>query len=221
MTVKKLYSKESVRAIDQLVIARGVPGYNLMQRAGQAAFDMLLSRWPQIKKVLIFCGVGNNAGDGYVLALLLLKKDIVVDVVQVGTAAKFKNDALTAYTDFLHAGFKPSQWDKNVKYAAEIVVDALFGTGLNSPVQGEYLDVVNYINQQQQPVLALDIPSGLDANTGMPLGVAVHAAVTITFIAYKMGLFVGDAKQYCGEVILNDLGINPSEYQGINPELEV
>lgn len=221
MTVKQLYSKESVRAIDQLVISHGTSGYSLMQRAGKAAFDVLVSMWPQTKKVLIFCGIGNNAGDGYVLARLLLEASIEVDVLQIGDTYKFKDDALTAYSDFLHTGAKPSRWNKNTSYDAQIIIDALFGTGLNSSLEGDYFDVVDYINQQYQPVLALDIPSGLDANTGMPLGIAVHADVTITFIAYKKGLFFGDAKQYCGTVILDEIGVNPLDYQGIAPDLEI
>lgn len=219
MTVKNLYSRESVRAIDQLVLARGLPGSSLMQRAGQAAFDVLISMWPQTKKALIFCGIGNNAGDGYILARLLLEAGISVDVIQVGATDKFKGDALIAYNDFLYTGSKPLQWDNNAAYDAEIIVDALFGTGLNNALKGDYFDVVKYINTRRLPVLALDIPSGLDANTGLPLGIAVHADVTVTFIAYKIGLFIGDAKQYCGKIVLDELGVNPSEYQGIRPEL--
>lgn len=221
MTVKRLYSRESVRAIDQLVISRGTLGYSLMQRAGQAAFDVLISIWPQTTKVLIFCGTGNNAGDGYVVAQLLLAAGISVDVVQVGNADKFTGDALTAYANFLRTGVKLLQWDKSCHYEAQIIIDALFGTGLNSQLQNDYFDVVTYINQQHLPVLALDIPSGLDANTGMPLGIAVHADVTVTFIAYKIGLFMGDAKQYCGKVILDELGVKPEDYEGISPELEI
>jgi NAD(P)H-hydrate epimerase len=217
MTVKQLYSRESVQAIDRMIISRGLPGPSLMQRAGQAAFDVLVAKWPQTKKVLIFCGVGNNAGDGYVLARLLVDANIAVDVVQVGATDKFKSDALTAYNNYLNTNSKPLQWDKNNVYNSQIVVDALFGTGLNSPLHEEYYDVVNYINQQHLPVLSLDIPSGLDANTGLPLGIAVHADVTVTFIAYKKGLFLGEAQQYCGEIVLDELGVNPRDYQEIVP----
>ncbi len=201
----KLYTREEARAIDQKLIKQGIPGYELMSRAGASATKELLTKWPDTKSVIIFCGFGNNAGDGFIVASLLKDANIKVKVISIGDIAKFTADALLAYQSAVKSNVPIEAWDSNTKYSADIFVDALLGTGLNKPIKGAVLDCVNYINSQTVPVLSIDIPTGLDANTGIPLYIAIHANVTVTFIVLKKGLFTDIATQYCGKIILAPL----------------
>ncbi len=202
---KQLFTREQARAKDQELISGGIPGYELMTRAGEAAVQCLEAKWPDAKRMVIFCGLGNNAGDGYVIARICVLAGHDVLVIQVGSTEKLSGDALTAYQDAVAVGLIIKPWDVQEKYTADVFVDALLGTGLNQPIEGDILQVVYFLNSHNTSVLAVDIPTGLDANTGLPLGDAVRADVTVTFIVYKQGLFSGKAENYCGEVVLAKL----------------
>jgi NAD(P)H-hydrate epimerase len=218
---KLLYSRESVQAIDKHVIANGLPGIELMQRAGNAALKILLQYWANPCSVLIYCGFGNNAGDGYILARLLHQKSINVTVIMVGSADKLQGDALTAFHMAQDAKVNMVPFANTQKFQPSLIVDAMFGTGLQRDITGDFYNAIAAINAQQIPVLALDIPSGLDANLGIPLGIAIKATVTITFIAYKVGLFRAAAPEYCGTILLDTLAIPPSSYPNIEPECQI
>ena len=202
-----LYRAEQVRAMDRYAIDRlGIPGIELMWRAGTAAFGALQARWPAVRTVSVVCGSGNNGGDGYVVARLALEAGLDVRVYPVSPVSGLRGDALLAYQDYRVTGgpvldFVPADFE-----GAEVLVDALLGTGLDREVTGLYRDVISGINRFKGGVLAVDIPSGLHADTGSPLGIAVKADVTVTFIGLKQGLFTGEGLEYCGEVVFDDLG---------------
>jgi NAD(P)H-hydrate epimerase len=207
----EVYSAASVRAMDRHAIERaGIAGYTLMQRAGAAALAMLRRHWPSARGIAILCGAGNNAGDGYVLARLARAAGIAVRVAAVTEAAKLSGDAARAFSDFARDGGNAETFGASSLAEAEVVVDALLGTGIDRPVQGAFHDAIEAVNRARAPVLALDIPSGLDADTGMPQGAAVRATRTVTFVAPKAGLFLGESPDYVGVLELASLDV-PAE----------
>ncbi len=203
-----LYSTQQVRALDALAIeSRGIAGYTLMQRAAQAALHCLRARWPGAQRLTIVCGPGNNGGDGYVLARLARAAGLLVTVLAASPAERLRGDARKAAEDWLTTGGEALPFAPERLANAEILVDALLGTGLRGAVREDAAMLIREINASGRPVLALDVPSGLDSDTGAPLGDAVRADCTITFVALKTGLFVGDGPQFAGSVCFDDLAI--------------
>ncbi len=221
--VNQLYSVEQTRELDRVAIQQqGIAGIELMRRAGQAVFDQMLQRWPENSHISVFCGAGNNAGDGYVVARLALAKGFSVDVCSLVEPERLKGDAKTAYMDFIAAGGQYLSFDPQAPLPANtVIVDALFGTGLDRPLCGEFFSAVEQINQSNCPVIAVDIPSGIQGDTGCVMGAAVKADVTVSFIGLKQGLFTGDAIDYCGRLVFSSLNIPPAVYQGIRPSAQL
>jgi len=202
-----VYTIEQVRELDRLAIQdQGIPGYVLMERAAAALFAAIIEHYPKARSMCIVCGSGNNAGDGYVLARLAKQANWQVFVVAVVTPASIQNDAQTAYQDYLNSGGKVAFFTGDLPLT-DILVDALFGTGLTRTLQGQFAAAVEAMNAYPNPVIAVDIPSGLNGNTGQPLGVAVKAALTVTFIGLKQGLLTGQARDYVGDLVLADLAL--------------
>lgn len=193
----------------------GIPGIELMERAGAAAFALLQAAWPAARHIAVFCGAGNNGGDGYVIARLARERNMNVSLYQVGDHSKLKGDALTAARRLLELDVKVMAWEPGAGLDAEtdIVVDALLGTGLRGEVRSHYRQAIEAINESGIPVLAVDIPSGLQADTGAVLGVAVRADQTLCFIAMKQGLYTGLAAGYVGTLHFADLGVPPEVRQ--------
>lgn len=207
--VEQIYSAKQVAQLDRQTIAAGTPGYELMCRAGAVAFDVLVKRWPDARRVWIFCGAGNNAGDGYVLARLLSERGYECQVAALIDPDQLKNEARDAWLDFVQAGGSvESSWDG--LSAADVAVDALLGTGLDRDLTGQFAAAVEAINQHPQPVLSLDIPTGLHADTGAVMGHGVQATVTVSFVGLKIGCFLGQAPACVGDLVFNDLGIPES-----------
>ncbi len=209
-----LFTAANVRELDRIAIEdHNIPGLTLMQRAGTAAFELLCDTWSDAKKIVVVCGFGNNAGDGYVLAKLAYYAELVVDVFQFGDVTRLKGDAKTSYEEYIKTG-QTIFSNSNVDFKQyDLVVDALLGTGLDREVTGEFKRLIDRINQSTRPVLALDIPSGLNADTGQPLGAAIVADKTISFIGMKQGLFTGMAADHVGEMSFSDLQVPESVYQ--------
>lgn len=208
---QSLYRAQDLRELDRIATEEmGIPGYTLMTRAGNAAFRLLRRTWPRARNVVVVCGIGNNGGDGFVMARLAHEGGAQVEVLLLGEAALLRGDARRACEAMLKAGvqvssFVPERWPD-----ADVVVDALLGTGLDREVSGLHREAITLINRQQAPVLSLDIPSGLHADSGNALGVAVRATKTVTFIGLKQGLFTGQGPDYGGEITFDDLEV-PSE----------
>ena len=188
----------------------GIPGIELMQRAGQCAFDLIIQTWPDARSIGVFCGAGNNGGDGYVIARLALQYGLVVKLVALTTVEHLKGDALTAAKHYIDAGGVVGQFDDQSWQACDVLVDSLLGTGLDRDVGGDYKPVIEAINVSQIPMLAVDIPSGLHADRGCVMGVAVQAQQTATFIGLKQGLFTGMAADYCGNIHYYSLDVPDS-----------
>ncbi|WP_235594674.1 NAD(P)H-hydrate dehydratase [Paraglaciecola hydrolytica] len=182
--------------------------FDLMQRAGAGAFKHLLERYPLATKLIVLVGWGNNAGDGYILANLAHQHGLCVELACADPARILTGDALLAQQLCLQAGLQLVSWQQVDCSKADVLVDALLGTGLRGEIRPLMQNIIEHLNQVTVPILSLDLPSGLDADTGSPMPVAVKAASTVSFVALKPGLVTGIAKTYCGELVLDELGIS-------------
>ncbi|NHO86236.1 NAD(P)H-hydrate dehydratase [Pseudoteredinibacter isoporae] len=202
---RALYTAEQVKALDQAAINElGIPGIKLMKRAGRAAFERLLQHWPETDSLTVYCGGGNNAGDGYVVAALAAQKRIAVDIVQLADPEKLPADAYTAYQFARQEGVIMAPFQEHGAIAGEVVVDGLLGIGASGAPRGDYAAAIRQINEAGKPVLALDIPSGLCADSGHAED-AVKADVTVCFIGLKRGLLTARGPKLCGRLYYHDL----------------
>jgi len=206
-----VYAALQVRAMDRHAIeADGIAGYTLMQRAGDAALEALRRAWPGAFQLTVICGAGNNAGDGYVLARLARAAGLQVNVCALVDPRRLTGDAARAHADFAAAGGHHAGFTGAGLAGTDVVVDALLGTGADRPVDGAMRDCIDAINAAGSPVLALDLPSGLDADTGLVHGAAIKATRTITFVALKTGLYLGEAPDHVGVLEFAGLGVPES-----------
>jgi hydroxyethylthiazole kinase-like uncharacterized protein yjeF len=216
-----LYSAAQVRALDAYAIEQlGVPGYTLMKRAGEAALRYLRSRWPTGYRVVIVCGSGNNGGDGYVLGRFAQAAGLTVTVLSATPPSSLKGDALLAYNDCVSSGARILPFAPALLAEGELIVDALLGTGLKSAIREELVPVVQAINSAGRPVLALDMPSGLDSDTGVAHGEAVRADCTVSFVGLKTGLVIGDGPEFAGTLYFDDLEVTAPAGPQFSPRLE-
>ena len=212
-----LYSTVIAREIDrQATIALGGDGYTLMQRAGQAAWRVLLQRWPQAQQLVVACGSGNNGGDGYVLARLALESGRRVRVVHPRGGGPRTPLAQRACSEYLGAGGRIELFPAPLD-GADVLVDALFGIGLEQAPREQWAALVQALDRAAAPVLALDVPSGIDADRGSAPGVAVHAQCTLQFIVGHAGLRTGPALEHGGELLLDTLGVDAAQFVDCTP----
>ena len=217
-------SRDEVRAVDAWAINElGVPGVVLMENAGRSCAELIKEKLSGIERprVCIFCGTGNNGGDGYVIARHLLNNGFDVIVAICGDRAKIRGDAKVNLDILEGLGHTVEEVLPKEAGAAErvcelaegagMIIDALFGTGLAGELRGGYKELVETINDQSRAVLAVDIPSGLDCDTGRPLGAAIKADYTVTFVAAKKGFANPAAEEYTGEVYIASIGIEPRQ----------
>ncbi|HSM68562.1 MAG TPA: NAD(P)H-hydrate epimerase, partial [Xanthomonadales bacterium] len=210
-----LHNAAGVRELDRRAIEQaGIAGETLMIRAGEAAFRRMQAHWPDCMQPAIVCGGGNNGGDGYVVALLALRAGLQPQVYATLSPADLTGDARTMADRALADGVPVTLLSQTRPDFSghDLIVDGLLGTGLSGPVRAGQAVLIDTINQSGLPVLALDIPSGLSADTGAPLGAAVQADVTVTFVGMKRGLLTGAGPALCGELYFEDLAI-PAEIQ--------
>jgi hydroxyethylthiazole kinase-like uncharacterized protein yjeF len=217
-------SRDEVRAFDAWAINElGIPGVVLMENAGRSCAELIKEKLAGVAnpKVCIFCGTGNNGGDGYVIARHLLNSGFEVVVVVCGDRGKIKGDA-KINLDILEGlgqiieqlNLKDGDIPRRVKtFAADanMLVDGLFGTGLSGQLSKEYKELIGSINGQNCPILAVDIPSGLDCDSGEPLGAAIRASYTVTFVAVKKGFRAAKAAAYTGEIFIASIGVEPAD----------
>jgi NAD(P)H-hydrate epimerase len=203
-----LYSAAQVRGLDASLIAAGTPGFELMQRAARATWRALVRQWPSASELSVLAGHGNNAGDGYLVAVLAQRAGWSVRVLAVGDPQRLQGDAALAHAEAVSENILIEPWTAQAELRG-IVLDALLGTGLTGEVRVPYADAIAAINACGLPVAAVDIPSGLCADTGRVLGAAVQADLTVTFIGLKQGLFTGDAADVVGDLVFNDLHADP------------
>ena len=199
-----LHDAAQVRALDARLMAAGTPGAVLMQRAAQAAWRALRRRWPQVRKLCVLAGPGNNGGDGYLLAAIARRAGWDVQVYSLADPARLRDAAAQAYAEACAQGVQVQPWHAEAVLDG-LLVDAMLGTGLAGELREPYASAVARINASGLPCLALDIPSGLCADTGRLWGAAVRADLTVTFIALKLGLFTGAGPDQVGELCFADL----------------
>ncbi len=212
----KLYTAAQVRELDRIAIKDfGIAGIELMSRAGNAVFRHMMIKWPQTQSVCVFCGPGNNGGDGYIVADLALAVGLKVTVYTLSDPKNLKDNALIAYRDFINSKGTVALYQEGDPVNADVIVDALLGTGLNKPVADTYAQAIRAINSSRAKVIAVDIPSGLNADTGSVMRGAVKADSTVTFIGLKQGLFTGWAAHYCGEIVYASLSVPDDVFQNV------
>lgn len=210
-----LYTAAQSRRIDAAALREmRDSGYALMERAGRAAYERLRQFWPLAESICVVCGPGNNGGDGWIVARLAKKTGLKVHVRLVGSIPVKGREAAEAHGAFVSAGGQWSAFDGCLP-EADLYVDALFGTGLHRPPEGLYLQAIEAL--AGKPVLAIDVPSGIDSDTGLALGSAVKAQRTISFITRKRGLLTGMAVDYTGILDFDDLNVPEMAYNEEKP----
>lgn len=210
-----LYTTAQVRAFDAAAIAGGIPGIELMERAARAALDALRQRWPQAQHLCVVCGPGNNGGDGFLLAALARAAGLRVDVL--ATTESSGGDAGLARARLTREGGSSAPASTSLP-DADVYVDALFGSGLNRAPSGDAARLIAALNGQRRPVLALDVPSGLDADTGVAFDPCVRAAACVCFVAWKRGLFTAHGAGQCGGRSLATLDIPADVFRRDAPD---
>src|SRR4030042_1170952 len=215
----KVATAEEMQELDRKAIETyRIPGIVLMENAGRGAADVISNFFPEIhkKKIAIIAGKGNNGGDGFVIARYLLNQGVYVRVYLLTDPKGLRGDAETNFSIFHPRKGEvisvPSSKDyikvKRDLEKFDILLDGIFGTGLDSEVRGYYREVIDHLNTLQRPIVAIDIPSGLDADTGKPLGTAVRASLTVTFGLPKIGHLIPPGLDYVGEKVkVIDIGI--------------
>jgi NAD(P)H-hydrate epimerase len=199
----RLISVSEAQKFDRLAQEKfGIPPMVLMENAGRSVAEEALKMLGKKKRVVVVCGVGNNGGDGFVAARHLLNAGKKVKVFIVGDEDKLKPDPRTNLdilrkikTRFIRALPK-----------TDLIIDAIFGIGLTSEVREPFFGVIDLMNRAKIPILAVDVPSGLDADSGKVLGAAIQAKRTVTFVAAKKGFYKLEGPKCCGKVIVKDIG---------------
>lgn len=213
-SLERVYTGTECREIDRIAIKElGIPGLRLMQRAARFAMTELLKRWPSPNSVSIICGTGNNAGDGYLLAVSLADKKIPVRVCQVGDPSRLRGDAKWAFDSAVNQGVDISE---DCDFESDVVVDALLGTGSKGAVRPPYAEAIRKINASSKSVVALDLPSGVDADTGgFLINEPVQANLTTCFVGRKLALLTGRARNVAGDIVHSALGIPEPAYEKV------
>ena len=201
-----MYTAEQVRRLDESAIeTHGIPGIDLMERAGRSVFESARKAFPSAQKWLIFCGSGNNGGDGYIVARRAREAGLSVDICALKSMDLLSGDAATAASRWREAGGETLSWPLSATASYDLLVDALLGTGLDRAPQGDYALAIELMNRSPAAVVAVDIPSGLNSDTGNVMGTATEADLTVTFIGRKRGLYTADGPDYAGAVQFSDL----------------
>jgi ADP-dependent NAD(P)H-hydrate dehydratase / NAD(P)H-hydrate epimerase len=212
--MRELLTSAEMAEADRLTMAAGVAGIELMENAGRAVADAVAARHPAGARVTVVAGPGNNGGDGFVAGRVLRERGYRVRLFLVGDASRLKGDAALAARRW------PAQTEAATPallVGAEVMIDALFGAGLDRPVQGAALDMIGAMNAAAQ-VFAVDLPSGINGTSGAVMGAAVNAAHTVTFFRRKTGHVLLPGRLYSGEIAVADIGIRSSVLDRIGPK---
>lgn len=199
-----LLSPDEMAAVDRAAAASGIDSYGLMEKAGQAVAASALRHFPEAGRYVVLCGPGNNGGDGYVAARALRQSGADVALFYLGDPGKLKGDAARAFADCPVAGTAISTY---LPQAGDVVIDAIFGAGLSRPVPDEVAVIISLVADARVPVIAIDLPSGVDGNSGQILGAAFQAERTITFMTRKPGHLLLPGRDLCGILEVFDIGI--------------
>jgi len=203
-----LYRAEQIKEFEGAAAeSAGLTLYDLMKAAGQACYQVFKAHFPDAGKVLVFTGQGNNGGDGYIFARLAKNAGLDVQLCQIGDPANLRHDAKRAKIAWQKAQGKIDKIEQANIGEADVIVDALLGTGLSGAMRPEFKSLIDKINLAGKAILSVDIPSGLNADSGALHNVAIKADATVTFVGLKQGLFTGAACDHCGQLYFSGLGI--------------
>ena len=208
-----LLTVSEMRAADAAAISSGIEGRALMERAGVAVAEAAIARWPG-RSVLVLCGPGNNGGDGFVAARRLRDAGAPVRLALFGERHRLAGDAAEAARDWARPSAAPSA---DLLNESDFVIDALFGAGLDRPLEGAPLARIEAISARRLDCLAVDVPSGLAGDSGEILAAAAPAKLTVTFCRAKPGHYLLPGREYCGELIVADIGISDAIVEGLAP----
>lgn len=210
---KALFTAEQSRRLDQIAIV-DYQQSDLMQRAGAFAFKCLKSQFVKPKKIAVFCGKGNNGGDGFVLAELANKEGIDIQLITMCDIKCLEGDALLAAQSCLSSGVRPQRFNEQLSIDSncELIVDALLGTGINGQIKAPFAQAISLINEYPAPVIAIDMPSGLSSDTGVASKPCVIADLTVCLIALKQGFFTADAFDVSGQIMFSSLDLPEAVY---------
>lgn len=217
----RLHTVDQVRRIDETAIRRqGIAGIELMQRAADAAYAVLRRRWPTARRLLVVAGSGNNGGDAFLLAQKARAAGLDVELVALG--GESQGDAATARSRWLGDGGTIILAEEDMRLAdADVVVDGLFGVGLSRAPEGLAAVLLERMNAVPAARFALDVPSGLDADTGVAPGAVLRADATLCLVGWKRGLFTADGVDCCGELELDSIGIGESAFADVGCDGEL
>ncbi|MCW8335702.1 NAD(P)H-hydrate dehydratase [Vibrio paucivorans] len=205
----RFYTAQQVKSGEQKAAKDcQVEMYALMERAGLAVFQTIKRQFPSARRVLVCCGGGNNGGDGYVVARMLLEAGVKVELWSAVDIEKLTGDAKSAYQAYISAGGRVEKPALAIVSDVELIVDAILRTGLTGEVRVAQRSLIELINAHSAKVISVDIPSGLCADTGSVLGVAIEAFYTVTFIGMKQGLVTGQARNHTGKFVYDGLGVS-------------
>jgi len=210
----ELLTADEMGRADRLTIEGGVPGAVLMENAGRGVADEVSARFPDAATVAVLCGPGNNGGDGFVAARHLLERGYRVRLGFDGDPAKLPADAATMAARFT-GRIGPLAAD--LLADANVIIDGLFGAGLARPIEGKLADLIDAANMNAVPIIAIDVPSGIDGTTGAVRGTAIRAAATVTFFRLKPGHLLLPGRLHCGAVSVVDIDIPASVLQTVKP----
>lgn len=199
-----LIEPDAVARIDAACIASGIPGYRLMTAAGQAVAATALKEWPAAMRFVVLAGPGNNGGDGYVAAGALANSGATVSLFQLSSAPPSTEDARRALAE---CGISPAPIGDYQPRKGDVVIDALFGAGLSRDLSVDLISLIDRIHQAGLPILAVDMPSGIDGRTGKIRGGTFAADLTVTFMALKPGQVLMPGRDHCGRIEIADIGI--------------
>ncbi|OGF67434.1 MAG: hypothetical protein A2Y62_18210 [Candidatus Fischerbacteria bacterium RBG_13_37_8] len=227
-----ILNSEQMKKADRITIEElNIPGLILMENAGIAVVNVIEDLFEDMLDLqfTIVCGRGNNGGDGFVVARHLIRKGVNVDVILIGHHEQLKGDALTnynmlrVYTNRIHEVRDRAEFDLFLEMLekADVIIDALFGTGLTNPLSGLFAEIVETMNQQEGIIISIDIPSGLSSDTNKIIGPSINADITITLAAPKLCHIFPPAELFCGELFVEDIGIQDSVIIQANPSLKL
>lgn len=217
----KLYTREQAYQLDKLAIQQDrQPGRQLMQKAAEAVWRAIQNRWSNVNHIVVLAGSGNNGGDAFALALLARNNGVIVDIVSVGDLSHQSPESAFYRQQWQMSGGTVTPWTDSCP-ECDLIVDGLLGIGLSKSLTSDWQTMVESINAHQAPKVCIDIPSGLNANTGNAMPCAIQADLTVTFIARKVGCYLADGPDYCARLEFDDLGLSTASRRQVDAVVQL
>ena len=215
----ELLTPNEMAIADQTTIKSGTAGIELMKNAGSGVADVVKKLGTNSKRITILAGPGNNGGDGFVVASILKDYGYTVQVGLLGEVQNIKGDAKLAFDDLKETNISISNLTPEIISEGDIIIDAIFGAGLCREIDGDVAKIIDVVNNSENLVVSVDLPSGIDGKTGKILGGAIKASETVTFFRKKPGHLLFPGRAHCGNVSVIDIGIPNSVLKTVNPNI--